>query len=129
MIITSISVDEILDEMNIQKKDTLRILIENLSDVKQRLRLIDVQKQIIADTLHSEPLTEISNEMRDYFTELIDKKRQLSYLLNIHALKNNASVIINYESDTIVTVKGSDGSLVNTAHFRKVLAMNNDSLD
>ena len=49
--------------------------------------------------------------------------------LNIHALKNNASVIINYESDTIVTVKGSDGSLVNTAHFRKVLAMNNDSLD
>lgn len=129
MSITSISVDEILDEMNIQKKDTLRMLIENLSDVKQRLRLIDVQKQIIADTLHSEPLTEISNEMRDYFTELIDKKRQLSYSLNIHALKNNASVIINYDSDTIVTVKGSDGPLVNTAHFRKVLAMNNDSLD
>jgi len=125
----SISVDEILGEMNIQKKDTLRMLIENLSDVKQRLRLIDVQKQIIADTLHSEPLTEISNEMRDYFTELIDKKRQLSYSLNVHALKNNASVIINYDSDTIVTVKGSDGSLVNTAHLKKILTMNNDSLD
>ncbi len=127
--VTSVSVDEILDEMNVSKKDTLRTLIENLSEEKQRLRLIDIQKQIIIDTINTKPVEEINNEMREYFTELIGKKRKLAYSLNPHALKNNASVRINYDVDTIITVKGSDGSLWNTKYFKSILAMNNEQLD
>jgi hypothetical protein len=127
--VTTVSVEEILDEMNIQKKDTLRLLIENLPEEKQRLRLIDIQKQIIADTLNTEEFSEISPEMRAYFTETIGKKRQLQYSLNLYALKNNASIKINYDADTIITVKGSDGSLENTAFLRKIQKMSDTELD
>lgn len=125
----SISIDEILDEMNIERGDTLRELIENLPEQKQRQRLIDIQKQIIADTINTEPIAEINNEMRDYFTEIIGKKRQLTYSLNLHALKNNSSIKINYDADTIITIKGSDGSLENTTYMKKVLKMTNSELD
>jgi Protein of unknown function (DUF3667) len=125
----SVSVGEILDEMNVQKNDTLRILIETLSEEKQHLRLIDIQKQIIADTINTEEFSEISPEMRTYFTETIGKKRQLQYSLNLYALKNNASIKINYNADTVITIKGSNGSLENTAYLRKVLTMNDSQLD
>ena len=127
--VTSVSVDEILDEMNVNQSDTLRTLIENLPEEKQRLRLIDIQKQIILDTLNSEPVEEINNQIRDYFTEVIGKKRQLAYSLNLYSLKNNASVKINYDGDTIITIKGSNGSIQNTAYLRKVMLMNNEQLD
>ena len=126
---TSVSVGEILDEMNLQKEDTLRALFENLPQAKQRQRLIDIQKQIITDTLNTEPIAEINNEMRDYFTEVIDKKRQLAYSLNPHALKNNAAVKVKYDGDTIITIRGSDGSLENTAYMKKVLKMSDNELD
>lgn len=125
----SISIDEILDEMNIEREDTLRKLIKNLSEQKQHLRLIDIQKQIIADTINTEPITEINSEMRDYFMEVIGKKQQLSYSLNLHAMKNNSSTKINYDTDTIITIKGSNGSLENTTYRKKVLKMTNDELD
>ena len=127
--IASISIKEILDEMNIQQSDTLRKLIENLSEEKQRLRLIDIQKQIIADTLNTEEFVEITPEMRTYFTEKIGKKRQLQYSLNLYALKNNASIKVNYDSDTVITIKGSDGGLENKAFFKKVQKMSDAELD
>ena len=127
--VTSVSVNEILDEMNIQQKDTLRILIENLSEEKQRLRLIDIQKQIIADTVNTEEFVEITPEMRTYFTERIGKKRQLQYSLNLYALKNNASIKVNYDADTIIILKGSNGSIHNKAFLKKVQKMSNTELD
>ena len=127
--VTSVSVNEILDEMNIQQNDTLRRLIENLSEEKQRLRIIDIQKQIIADTVNTEEFVEITPEMRTYFTERIGKKRQLQYSLNLYALKNNASIKVNYDSDTVITIKGSDGSLKNKAFLKKVQTMSDSKLD
>ena len=126
---TSVSLNEILDEMNIQKKDTLRILIENLPEEKQRLRLIDIQKQIIADTIYTEEFVEITPEMRTYFTEIMGKKRQLQYSLNLYALKNNASIKVNYDADTIITIRGSNGSLQNKAYLKKVQKMSDVELD
>jgi Protein of unknown function (DUF3667) len=125
----SVSVSEILDEMNVQKNDTLRTLIGNLSEEKQRLKLIDIQKQIIADTVNTEEISEMSSEMRTYFTETIGKKRQLEYSLNLYSLKNNASVKISYDTDTIITIKGSDGSLQNKAYLKRVLTMSDSQLD
>lgn len=125
----SISAGKILDEMNLKKGDTLRVLIENLPPEKQRQRLIYIQKQIIADTINNEPVADINKEMRDYFTEVIGKKRQLAYSLNLHALKNNATMKVKYDGDTIITIKGSDGSLENTSYLKKVLKMNDDELD
>lgn len=127
--VTTVSIDEILDEMNIQQSDTLRKLIGNLSEEKQRLRLIDIQKQIIADTANTEEFVEITPEMRTYFTEKIGKKRQLQYSLNLYALKNNASIKVNYDADTIITIKGSNGSLHNKAFLKKVQTMSNAELD
>ena len=127
--ITTVSADEILDEMNVKKEDTLRVLLENLPEPKQRERLIDIQKQIIADTVNTEPVADINNEMRDYFTEVIGKKRQLTYSLNLHALKNNSSIKIDYDGDTVITVKGSDGSLQNKAYLKKVQKMSDAELD
>ena len=40
----SVSLSEMLDEMNVQKEDTLRTLLRQLPQQKQRQRLIDVQK-------------------------------------------------------------------------------------
>ncbi len=127
--VTSVSVDEILDEMNVKKGDTLRKLIEKLPEEKQRLRLIDIQKQIIVDTINTEPVTDISPEMRTYFTEIIGKKRQLQYSLNLYTLKNNVSIKVHYDGDTIITIKGSDGGLQNTAYLKKILKMSNNELD
>ena len=125
----SIDADEILDEMNVQQNDTLRKLIAFLPKEKQRQQLINIQKQIILNAIKTEPIIEVSNQMRDYFTEAIDKKNQLSYSLNPNALKNNASIKVNYTKDTIITIKGSDGSLQNTAYLRKVFVMNDNQLD
>jgi Protein of unknown function (DUF3667) len=125
----SVSVDEILDEMNVKKGDTLRTLIESLPEEKQRQRLIDIQKQIITDTINTEPVEEINNQIRDYFTEVIGKKRQLAYSLNLHALKNNCSIKVNYNADTIITLNGSDGGLENTSNWKKILKMSDRELD
>jgi hypothetical protein len=126
---TSVSLGEILDEMNLDSDDTLRELISNLPEDKQRERLIDIQKQIIADTTNTEEISEVSKDLRDYFTETIGKKKQLEYSLNLHALKNNASLKIHYDTDTILTIKGSDGSLENTTYLKKVLKMSDEQLD
>ena len=102
---TSVSLGEILDEMNLSSEDTLRELLSNLPEDKQRQRLIDIQKQIISDSINTEEISEVSKDMRDYFTETIGKKKQLEYSLNLHALKNTASLKINYDSDTTLTHK------------------------
>ncbi|MCU0468588.1 MAG: DUF3667 domain-containing protein [Arcicella sp.] len=125
----SISIDEILDEMNVQNDDTLRKLIENLPEEKQRQRMLAIQKQLMADTINTEELTEVNRQMREYFTEAPDKKKLISYSLNLHSLKNNASVKINYDKDTTITVKGSNGKIENTAFLRRVLAMSDNQLD
>jgi Protein of unknown function (DUF3667) len=121
--------NEILDEMNIQHDDTLRKLVDKLPENQQRERLISIQKQIITDTLNAEPIDEPSNELRNYFTEVIGRNRQLQYTLIPHALKNNKSIKIKYEADTVVTIKGSDGSLQNTAYKKRILKMSNEELD
>jgi len=126
---SNVDTDGILDEMNIQENDTLRKLISTLHSKKKRQRLIDIEKQIIADTINAEPITEINNQMRDYFTEFTSKKTPLVYSLNLHALKNNASVKINYDGDTLITVKASDGNLNNKGNLKKILTMNNSELD
>jgi hypothetical protein len=126
---TDVSVEEILDEMNIQRSDTLRALVDNLPEEKQRQRLIEVQKQIIGDTINTEAIPEINKAMREYFTEVIGKKQHLSYSLNLHALKNNTAIKINYDQDTVITIHGSDGSLKNTTYMKKVLKMSDSELD
>jgi Protein of unknown function (DUF3667) len=126
---TDISSDQVLDEMNIQQKDTLRALLENLPDELKRKRLISVQKQIIADTLNTEQIEEPSNELRNYFTETIGKSRQLQYSLILYAIKNNGTIRVQYDGDTVITVKGSDGSLENTAFKKRVLKMSDAELD
>lgn len=50
---SELSANEIMDEMNVKTSDTLRALIENLPDNLKRERLINIQKQIIADTLRN----------------------------------------------------------------------------
>lgn len=126
---TSVSLSEILDEMNLDSDDTLRTLITNLPEEKQRERLIEIQKQIISDTINTEKIVEVNKDMRDYFTETIGRTKQIEYSLNLHSLKNNAKIKVHYDGDTVITIKGSDGSLENTAYLKKVLAMNNDQLD
>jgi Protein of unknown function (DUF3667) len=126
---TDISSEQVLDEMNIQQKDTLRILLENLSDELKRRRLINVQKQIIADTVNTEQIEEPSNELRNYFTESIGKNRQLQYSLILYAIKNNGKIKVQYDADTVINIKGSDGSLENTAFKKRVLKMSDAELD
>ena len=126
---TSVSLDEILDEMNLDSDDTLRKLIVNLPEEKQRERLIEIQKQIISDTVNTVKIVEVNKDMRDYFTETIGKTKQVEYSLNLHSLKNNAKVKVHYDGDTVITIKGSDGSIENTAYLKNVLAMKNDQLD
>ncbi len=126
---TEISTNDVIDEMNVQSDDTLRALIKKLPDDLKRQRLISIQKQIIADTLNTEPIEEPSNELRNYFTETIGKKQQLQYTLNLHALKNNSMVKLQYDGDTVINVKGSDGSLENIAYKKRVLKMSDAELD
>ena len=126
---TDISSDQVLDEMNVQYNDTLRTLLSNLPDNLKRERLIKIQKQIIADTLNTEPINEPSNELSGYFTEIIGKKQQLQYTLNLHALKNSSVVKVQYDGDTVIRIKGSNGSLENTAFKKRVLKMTDAELD
>ena len=126
---TSISSKEVLDEMNVQNDDTLRKLIEKIPEDLQRERLISIQKQIIADTLNTEPIEEPSNELRNYFTETFGKKRQLQYSLIVYAFKNNGKIRVQYDGDTVITIKGSDGSLENTAYKKRILKMSDAELD
>jgi hypothetical protein len=121
--------NEIIDEMNVQYNDTLRKLIDKLPENLQRQKLISIQKQIIADTLNTEMIEEPSNELRNYFTEVLGKNRQLQYALIPHAIKNNKSIKIKYDADTIITIKGSNGSLQNTAYKKRILKMSNEELD
>lgn len=120
---------EILDEMNIQEDDTLRKLIKNLPETKQRQRLIAIQKQIVLDSINTEELTDVSNEMSEYFTETIGTKNQLKYTLRLHSLKNNAEIPIHYFQDTVITIKGSDGNLENKAYKERLLKMSDRELD
>lgn len=128
--LSEVGVGEVLDEMNIQKNDTLRKLIFELpTQQQQQKRLIDIQKQIMSDSTNTEEMDEVSSQMRNYFTEKIGKKRQLQYLSNLYALKNNASIKVKYDADTIIIVKGSDGSLQNTAYLKRILTMDNRQID
>ena len=94
---TNVSADEVMNEMNVKYGDTLRALIEKLPDDLKRERLISIQKQIIGDTLNTESIEEPSTELRNYFTEIIGKKQQLQYTLNLNALKNNSTVKVKYD--------------------------------
>lgn len=124
-----ISIPNVLDEMNLAEDDTLRVLIENLPAPKRRQRLIAIQKQIIADSINTEEILELKPEIRDYFTEVIDKKKQIKYSLNLHALKNNAKLKIAFSPDTQIVIKGSEGNVQNTAYLKKVLEMSDKQLD
>jgi Protein of unknown function (DUF3667) len=126
---TSVSANEVMDEMNVQEKDTLRTLIEKLPNDLKRQKLTRIQKQIITDTLGSETIEEPSNELRDYFTELIGKNKQLEYTLSPHAIKNNREIKVVYDGDTLIKIKGSDGSLQNTAYKKRILKMSDAELD
>lgn len=126
---TDISSDNAMDEMNVQYKDTLRALLSKLPSDLRRKKLINIQKQIIADTINTEQIEDPSSELRTYFTEIVGKKRQSQYSLNLHALTNNSAVKVQYEKDTIIIIKGSDGSLENTAFKKKVLKMSDVELD
>jgi hypothetical protein len=126
---TDVSSEQVLDEMNIQQKDTLRVLLKNLPDELKQKRLISIQKQIITDTLNTEAIEEPSNELRDYFTEAFGKKRQLQYTLIPHAVKNNSTIKVKYDGDTIIYIKGSNGSLQNTAYKKRILKMSDAELD
>ena len=126
---TDVKHNEILDEMNVGREDTLRKLVEQIPKDLQRKRLIEIEKQIITDTLNTEQIEDPSNELRSYFTEVLGKKRQLEYTLNLHALKNNSALKVQYHKDTVITIKGSDGSLENTAFKRRILKMSNAELD
>jgi Protein of unknown function (DUF3667) len=121
--------NEVLDEMNIQYDDTLRKLVDKLPETQQRQRLISIQKQIITDTLNTEEIEEPSNELRDYFTESLGKNRQLQYTLVPHAVKNNSTVKVKYDGDTIISIKGSNGGLQNTAYKKRILKMSDAELD
>ncbi|MEA5429580.1 DUF3667 domain-containing protein [Arcicella lustrica] len=125
----NIDADEILDEMNIQNDDTLRTLIEKLPEHQQRQRLIAIQKQIVLDTVNTVELSDVSNEMSEYFTETIGTKSQLKYVLRLHSLKNNALLKVQYFQDTIITIKGSDGSVENKAYKQRILKMSDTELD
>lgn len=127
--LTDISSDQVMDEMNVQYRDTLRALISNLPDNLKRERLINIQKQIITDSLNTELIEEPSNELRNYFTEIIGERQQLQYTFNLHALRNNSTIRMQYDKDTLITIKGSDGSLKNTAHKKKILKMSDAELD
>ena len=126
---TDVSADDVMNEMNVKFGDTLRALIEKLPDDLKRTRLISIQKQIIGDTANTEFIEEPSTELRNYFTEIIGKKQQLQYTLNLNALKNNSIVRVKYDKDTLISVKGSDGSLENTAFKKKVLKMSDAEID
>ena len=121
--------DEIMDEMNIKSSDTLRALIKKLPNNLKRERLIHIQKQIIADTLNTELLEEPSNELRNYFTEIIGKKQQSQYTLNLHSIKKNSTIKVQYDKDTNIVIMGSDGSLENTAFKKRILKMSDIELD
>jgi hypothetical protein len=118
-----------MDEMNIKDNDTLRALVEKLPDDLKRDRLMSIQKQIINDTLNTEPIEEPSNELRNYFTENLGKNRQLQYTLVLHAVKNNGKIKVKYDGDTLIDIKGSDGSLENTAYKKRILKMSDAELD
>lgn len=124
-----IDANEILDEMNIQDDDTLRKLIEKLPEKLQRQRLINIQKQIVLDTVNTVELRDVSSEMSEYFTETIGAKKQLKYVLRLHSLKNNALLSVQYFKDTIVNIKGSDGSIENKAYKERLLKMSDTELD
>ena len=126
---TDVSADEVMNEMNVKFGDTLRALIEKLPDDLKRTRLISIQKQIIGDTLNTESIEEPSTELRNYFTEIIGKKQQLQYTLNLHALKNNSALKVQYDRDTVIIIKGSDGNLENTAFKKRVLKMSDAEID
>lgn len=124
-----VDASEILDEMNIQQDDTLRTLIENLPKPKKRTRLIEIQKQIVLDTINTEVLSNVSEEINDYFTETLGRKNQVKYSLRLHSLKNNTQIKINYDTDTIIMIKGSDGSVENKAYKQRLLKMSDTELD
>lgn len=124
-----VDASEILDEMNVQQDDTLRTLIGNLPKTEKRARLIEIQKQIVLDTLNTEVLNDVSEEISEYFTETLGRKNQVKYALRLHSLKNNAQIKINYDLDTVITIKGSDGTVENKAYKQRLLKMSDTELD
>jgi hypothetical protein len=124
-----VDASEILDEMNVQNEDTLRKLIEKLPETQQRHRLINIQKQIVLDSVNTELLSDVSSEINEYFTETIGRKNQVKYALRLHSLKNNAKIKLNYYLDTVITIQGSNGTLENKAYKQRLLKMSDNELD
>lgn len=127
--LTEDDANDVLDEMNIAQNDTLRALLGKQSAYNQREKLLSIQKQIALDSINTATIEEVSDEIRSYFTETIGRNKQLEYTLNLHTLKNNTALKIQYDKDTIITIHGSDGSLQNMAYKRNLLKMSDEQLD
>lgn len=123
-----ISTDEILDEMNVEREDTLRAIIDSLPEYKQRPVLIEIQKQLALDSIHTEAITEPAEDLKAYFTERLGKKGKIEYTLILHSLKNNVKVPVWIEGVKVFT-KSSDGSLQNRTYKKRLLSMSNEDLD
>lgn len=123
-----ISTDEILDEMNVEREDTLRAIIDSLPEYKQRPVLIEIQKQLALDSIHTEAITEPAEDLKAYFTERLGKKGKIEYTLILHSLKNNVKVPVWIEGVKVFT-KSSDGSLQNRMYKKRLLSMSNEDLD
>ncbi len=121
--------ETMLFEMNIPTGDTLNKLLDSIAPSKRRLKVVDIQKQISLDTANTEEIENVTSEMRSYFTETIGKRNKLEYVLNLRAIKNNAKIKVNYGIDTVITLKGGDGTLQNTAYNERVSKMSDAELD
>ncbi|MDI9865721.1 DUF3667 domain-containing protein [Flectobacillus sp. DC10W] len=119
---------EILDEMNVDRDDTLRVIIDSLPEYKQRPVLIEIQKQLALDSVHTEAIKEPAEDLKAYFTERMGKKGKIEYTLILHSLKNNVKVPLWIEGVKVIA-KSSDGSLQNRTYKKRLLEMSNDELD
>lgn len=123
-----ISTDEILDEMNVDREDTLRAVIDSLPSYKQRSVLIEIQKQLALDSVHTEAITAPAEDLKAYFTEKLGKKGKIEYTLILHSLKNNVKVPVWIEGGKLL-IKSSNGSLQNRSYKKRLLSMSNEELD
>ncbi len=120
--------DEILDEMNVHRDDTLRAIIEQLPPEEQRPALLSIQKQMALDTTNTEEIIDMNSDMQKYFTEKIGRNGRIEYTLVLHAIKNEATVKLNVGKQHI-KAKGSKGDIKNRAYHKRILGMSNQELD
>lgn len=122
-------IGDILDELNIAKKDTLRKILGKLPLDVQKAKLISFQKQIAVNEEATVEIEQVTPELRAFFTEKFGKRNALQYTINLKALKDNKEVQYNFGGDTTVTVRGSKGDVENVARYKAILEMSNEELD